>query len=294
MHRHYAGSLTGLYSGSTKNTIKKTNMKYYFIKTFVLCIASLTLLSFINPPKDKSKGKLVLKFNNLFNNENVEFGKEYTNAHGEKLTLKTLNYFISNIKLTLKNGSEYIVPQDSCYFLVKQSDKATQQIELNDLPEGKYKDISFMVGVDSTRNTMDASRRTGTLDVGGAAKGMYWAWNSGYIFFKMEGKSPVIPDSSDNSFFYHIGGFGGFQSPTISNIRTKSLSFNKPVSLKNKIPVVNINVDVATLFNYKTSILLAEHPDVMWGELSVKISENYISTFNLGSIDFVTATNSLQ
>lgn len=267
-------------------------MKYPLIKIIAFGLIITVLLSFVNPPKAKTNGTLVLKFNNLFNNQAVEFGKEYTNAHGEKLTLKTLNYFISNIKLTLKGGGEYIVPQDSCYFLVKQSDIGTQQIVLHNLPAAKYTAISFMVGIDSTRNTTDISRRTGTLDVGGTAKGMYWSWNSGYIFFKMEGQSPVIPDSVGNNFYYHIGGFGGFQSKTINNIRTKSLSFNESVSNKNKIPVINIDVDVAALFNYKTPILLAKDPDVMWGELSVKISENYISTFNLGSIDYATATNS--
>lgn len=246
----------------------------------------VTMLGFTPPEKNKNNGSLVLKFNNLFNNQVLEFGKEYTNAHGEKLTIKTLNYFISNISLTLNDGSEYLVPQDSCYFLLRQTDKATQQIELNYLPEGKYKAISFMVGVDSARNTMDVSRRTGALDLGGKAKGMYWSWNSGYIFFKMEGTSAVIPDSLDNSFYYHIGGFGGFQSKTINNIRTKSLSFEKPILLKKKTPVVNINVDVAALFNYKTPIVLAQNSNVMWGELSVKISENYISTFNLGNIEY--------
>lgn len=252
----------------------------------VAFILLIIMFGFTPPGKSKNEGKLVLQFNNLFNNEVLEFGKEYANAHGEKLTIKTLNYFISNISLTLNDGSEYLVPQDSCYFILKQTDKATQQIELNNLPEGKYKAISFMVGVDSARNTMDVSRRTGALDVGGKAKGMYWSWNSGYIFFKMEGTSSVIPDSLDNSFYYHIGGFGGFQSKTINNIRTKSLSFEKPILLKKKTPVVNINVDVAALFNYKTPIVLAQNSNVMWGELSVKISENYISTFNLGNIEY--------
>lgn len=261
-------------------------MKYLFIKGISFATVIVALLSFSNPPKAKTNGKLVLKFNNLFNNEAVEFGKEYSNAHGEKLTLKTLNYFISNIKLTLKNGDEYVVPQDSCYFLVRQSDKATQQIELNNLPEGKYKAISFMVGIDSARNTMDVSRRTGALDVGGAAKGMYWAWNSGYIFFKMEGKSPVIHDSLSNNFYYHIGGFGGFQSKTITNIRTKSFSFDKAIAVKKKTPVINVNVDVAPLFNYKTPIMLTKNSNVMWGELSVKISENYITGFTLGDISY--------
>ena len=48
---------------------------------------------------------------------------------------------------------------------------------------------------------------------------------------------------------------------------------------------MNINVDMATLFKQKTDVLLAKNSNVMWGELSVKISENYMTGFNLGSID---------
>ena len=66
-------------------------MKYFFVKGISLAAVIVALLSFTNPPKSKTNCKLILKFNNLFNNEPVEFGKEYTNAHGEKLTLKTLN-----------------------------------------------------------------------------------------------------------------------------------------------------------------------------------------------------------
>ncbi len=262
-------------------------MKFFYMKYIAVALTVIAISSFTYPPKENTNGKLILRFNNFFNNEAVEFGKEYTNAHGEKLTLKTLNYFISNIKLIKKDGSEYIVPQDSSYFLIKQSDSTTRQIELTNLPSGKYTGISFMVGIDSARNTMDVSKRTGALDVGGVARGMYWAWNSGYIFFKMEGKSPVIHDSLSNNFYYHIGGFGGFQSKTINNIRTKSFSFEKSISLKKKIPMVNVDVDVATLFNYKTPVTLSENSNVMWGELSVKISENYISGFKLGEIYFI-------
>ncbi len=254
--------------------------------TIASLLLGAVLMSFSSSSNKKHRGTLTLQFNHLFNNEPLVFGKEYTNAHGEKLTVKTLNYFISNIKLTLKDGSEYIVPQDSSYFLIRQSDAASQKIQLTNLPKGKYKSISFLIGVDSARNTMDVSKRTGTLDVAGTAKGMYWAWNSGYIFLKFEGKSSVIPDSLSNNFYYHIGGFGGFKSATINNIRTKAFDFEEAISLKKSSPIVNINVDIATLFKQKTDVLLAKNSNVMWGELSVKISENYTSGFNLGSIDY--------
>ncbi len=254
--------------------------------TIASLLLGAVLMSFSSSSNKKHRGTLTLQFNHLFNNEPLVFGKEYTNAHGEKLTVKTLNYFISNIKLTLKDGSEYIVPQDSSYFLIRQSDAASQKIQLTNLPKGKYKSISFLIGVDSARNTMDVSKRTGTLDVAGTAKGMYWAWNSGYIFLKFEGKSSVIPDSLSNNFYYHIGGFGGFKSATINNIRTKAFDFEEAISLKKSSPIVNINVDIATLFKQKTDVLLAKNSNVMWGELSVKISENYTSGFNLGSIAY--------
>jgi len=39
---------------------------------------------------------------------------------------------------------------------------------------------------------------------------MFWTWNSGYIFFKLEGNSPVSTQPN-GKIEYHIG---GFQSPT--------------------------------------------------------------------------------
>lgn len=247
---------------------------------------AILLVGFVSASNKEDTGTLTLNFKHLFNNEPLELGKEYTNAHGEMFTVKTLNYFISNIKLKLSDGSEYVVPQDSSYFLIRQSDLSSQKIQLRSLPKAKYKAISFMIGVDSARNTMDVSKRTGSLDIAGTASGMYWSWNSGYIFLKFEGKSTVIPDSLSNNFYYHIGGFGGFKSVTINNIRSKTFEFEKAISLRGKSPTVHINVDLATLFKQKTDILLAQNSNVMWGELSVKISENYTAGFNLGNIDY--------
>jgi hypothetical protein len=37
-------------------------------------------------------------------------------------------------------------------------------------------------------------------------KGMYWAWQSGYVNFKMEGKSPTCP-TWKHKFQLHLGGY---------------------------------------------------------------------------------------
>lgn len=254
-------------------------------RAVTLIIGLGLLFGFTN--KSEEKGILTISFNNLFNKQVLDFNTEYVNAHGEKIKLSTLNYFISNIKLTKKDGTVYTLPQDSSYFLVKESEPASKLLSLTNIPAGKYDRISFMVGVDSIRNTMDIEKRTGSLDVGSAAKGMYWVWNSGYIFFKMEGSSPSAPEKQKNRFAYHIGGFGGFKTPMINNIRTVNIAMKK-LSVNSKQPAeVAIDVDVARLFDGGTPIRIAEKPSVMGGDVSGKIADNYISCFKLGKVSKV-------
>ena len=244
---------------------------------------SLSIIFLINA----NSQTVQLHFNNYFGNEPFVFKKEYTTAFGEKLNFVTLNYFISNIKLIKLDGSEFIVPQDSSYFLVKQADSTTKTIVLKNVPKGKYKSIGFTIGVDSVRNTLPVDKRTGALDVGGAARGMYWVWNSGYIFFKLEGKTVSDVDSLRKNFQYHIGGYGGYDSKTINNIKVKT--FDLPVTkvAKKKKPSININVDIAKFFDNITPVKVAEHRSVMWGDFSVKIANNYESIFSIGDINYL-------
>jgi len=225
---------------------------------------------------------LTLNFKNLFNNENLELGKHYLTPLGDSVSFSTLNYFISNISLIKNDGSEYVIPQDSSYFLLKQSDPASAAIQLRHLPVGFYKGINFIIGVDSLRNTMDVSKRTGSLDVGAAARGMYWVWNSGYIFFKLEGKTINAVDSLKKTFRYHIGGYGGYETKTINNIKVKQFEFDNLEITANKKSKLDVNVSIDRFFNAITPIRILEHPSVMWGNLSVKIADNYNTIFELG------------
>jgi hypothetical protein len=73
-------------------------------------------------------------------------------------------------------------------------------------PKGSYHGIVFSIGVpDSTAagaplNHADASKQFYPLNVD---NDMYWGWNPGYVFFKIEGSSMVGTDWQ--SFVYHIG-----------------------------------------------------------------------------------------
>jgi hypothetical protein len=61
--------------------------------------------------------------------------------------------------------------------------------------------IAFLFGVDSLTNTSGAFGAD--LD---PTRGMYWAWNSGYINWKLEGSSPVSPGPK-GQFSMHLGGY---------------------------------------------------------------------------------------
>jgi hypothetical protein len=244
-------------------------------KTFILAIA--ILLSSVHMYAQSLK----ISFDNTFNNELLNFGKTYITPLGDTVSFTTLNYFISNIKLVNQAGVEYALPQDSSYYLLKHSTAGGQAILLKNIPAGIYKELTFTIGVDSVRNTLDVSKRTGALDVGAAARGMYWVWNSGYIFFKLEGKTVSAVDSLNKYFRYHIGGYGGYDKKTINNIKVKTLALQNVVVKKGLDATISIQVAIDKFFNSITPIKVFEHPSVMWGQFSVLIADNYETIFEV-------------
>ncbi len=215
--------------------------------------------------------------------------KNYSNSIEQNFTVDKFNYFISNIILEKTDGTLYIVPQDSCYFLIKSSKKASQNINIKNIPVGNYRKILFMIGVDSARSCMPASARTGTLDVGAAAADMYWTWNTGYIFLKLQ-CMPIIPKGGDSSavipYVYHIGGYGGLNNPTLNNIRLVNLNFGENLNLiaNSSTAKINIKVDALKVLEGSTQVNLNSTPTVMLTPFSANIANNYQNMFSIINI----------
>jgi hypothetical protein len=64
-----------------------------------------------------------------------------------------------------------------------------------------YDKFQFDLGIDSTTNVSGAMG--GALD---PTNGMYWTWQSGYINFKLEGRS-ISCDTRNHEFQFHLGGY---------------------------------------------------------------------------------------
>jgi hypothetical protein len=113
---------------------------------------------------------------------------------------------------------------------------------------------------------------------------MYWGWNSGYIFFRMEGISSAAPldPSGQRKFRYHIGGFGGYSAPTINNIKTITLDLNASgiaQARAGRTANIHLMADVLKVFNGVTNLSIAANSTVMFSDYSVNIANNYSSIF---------------
>lgn len=266
-------------------------MKKYISIHSVLALCVIVTSSFLlnscsesdspSTPSPTKTGKLVFEFDNVAGEDELTLEKEYTNAAGEKLTVSKLKYFISNISFKTSTGTVYTVPKANSYFLIDESNKLSQKVEIANVPEGDYSEVTFTIGIDSLSNTMSVDKRVGALDISGEARDMYWDWNSGYIFFKMEGNSPDITEVEKN-YRFHIGGFGGYSTQTINNIKKTTIKFGTSVAtVRESIrPEVHLLADVMKVFSGAKTISLAQNSSYMFSPNSVDIANNYVNMFS--------------
>jgi len=227
---------------------------------------------------------LTIEFDNIVGSQNLALNTGIYNANaGETFSVQLLKYYVSNFKLTRTDGTEYVVPQDSSYFLIEEGNDDAEEAHLK-VPVADYAAVSFMLGVDSLRSTMDITKRLGVLNPTGSYSDMYWNANSGYIFFKMEGVSPQAPvdATGQRKFKYHIGGFGGATSPTINNIKTIKLDLTaggiaKP--RKDRNSEVHLMVDIDKVLSGTNKVSIAANPSVMFTNYSVNIANNFSAMF---------------
>ncbi len=266
-------------------------MKRFLSSLFIAALLFTSCKKYTDKPNfdELDLAELSVEFDNIVGGRTLSFNNAavpYTNNKNEAYTISALKYFISNIKVTTQNGQQFAVKQDSSYFLIDASDRTTRFAKVK-VPEGDYKSLEFLLGVDSLRSTAAIDKRAGVLDP--AKTDMYWGWNSGYIFFKLEGNSSVITDDAlgdptgNKAFKYHIGGFGGYSSATINNIKTISIDLqNAGIAKVRKERKSNIHlfVDVAKVFDGSNSFTIRSHPNVMFSQFSVDIAKNLTEMFS--------------
>jgi hypothetical protein len=138
-----------------------------------------------------------LQFHIQFGNAPLELGEKYISKN-DTLQIEALKFYVSNIEIQYADASVYKPKND--YHLIDIEDLNTLKIPISESKK-TIKKITFNIGVDSLASVSGALG--GDLD---PAKGMYWAWQSGYINMKIEGKSKSCK-TRKNEFQFHIGGY---------------------------------------------------------------------------------------
>ena len=148
--------------------------------------------------------------------------------------------------------------------LVDVFEPSTLKISLQNINYKDIKTMHFNIGIDSTTSVSGAL--SGDLD---PTKGMYWAWQSGYVNMKIEGRSPKCP-TRKNAFQFHLG---GYMQPFYA-MRQIELPLNVP----NTEGVV-LKMDVSKFFKY---IHLATQSSIMIPcKEAMQLADYSIQTFSI-------------
>lgn len=220
------------------------------------------------------KGTLRITLDHYVGDASMAFDTvEYNNALGQKFILTKFKYYIGNIVLHGADGKSYAMAD---YFLVNEEEPESKEIMLNNIPEGTYKSVSFLLGVDSAHNC--TGLQSGALD---PVNAMFWTWNTGYIFLKLEGKAPVSK-SPGNIIEYHIG---GFRQPA-NSIRTITLDLTTPlvVTAGNK-HTLHLKADALEVLKTPTAIDFSVLSSVTDARNAPIIADNYKDMFSVMGVE---------
>ena len=145
--------------------------------------------------------------------EPFAMGKALTSAAGNSFTVSTLRFYLSHLRLVNEQGNVVPAvlaeadgtPLEYGVALVDYTDPASETLHLL-VPPGRYKSMTLSIGVPEhcddggLLNHENAAEQNAPLDVD---TDMYWGWDPGYVFLKIEGRTEAADGTK--SFVFHVG-----------------------------------------------------------------------------------------
>jgi hypothetical protein len=265
----HIGKLKGNFSKKGNSFVPKT----IFLKKIVTVFLSFTvlLLTLAFTSLAQPTDNLSIHFNHFVGNTPLSLDTvQYKNELGQPFTITKFKYYISNIHLRKTDGS--LVSIDK-YFLINEDEPDSKNITLTDIPTTQFTGLDFIIGVDSLHNCSGA--QSGALD---PVNAMFWAWNTGYIFLKLEGKA-AASKSPGHVYEYHIG---GYQQPA-NCIRKVSLNFPRPLTIGTD-KEIELKVDAAEILKTPNTIDFSKLSSVTDFHNATTIADNYVDMFSILSV----------
>lgn len=147
-------------------------------------------------------GTLTLRVDFTLGNDSLLVGRSAVDAVGNHLRLETFALYLGGIELLTDTGA------------VRLADAERYDAGANDtwsyiVQPGTYRGFRLNIGVPAAFNTNTDPTiwpNDHPLGVNGSA-GMFWSWNTGYIFSKFDGKADTTGGTDFiHPFAFHIGG----------------------------------------------------------------------------------------
>jgi hypothetical protein len=141
-------------------------------------------------------------------------GTTVTSAVGVDYVVSSLRFYLSHLRLLDRDGHAVPAvladadgrPLRYGVALVDYAKPDSRVLHVL-VPPGRYESLSVSIGVPKdcsggvgALNHEDASEQTFPLDVD---TDMYWGWNPGYVFFKIEGSATTT--TGPKTFLFHVG-----------------------------------------------------------------------------------------
>ena len=212
-----------------------------------------------------------MKLTPVFDNEAFALNTVYTDVLGNRLTFEDFKVYLSNIYAVHADGSKTLLDD---IHLTTLSEPETLTF---DLVEGDYQGIEFSIGVPEDVNKDSDPTvwpNDHPLSVSGA-QGMFWHWNTGYIFMKVEGKADTLGVDGNpllHPFAYHCGDDPLFVDHT----------FNIPFSLSEAQPGKDIDVvfDVSRFFYNDVDTIDVAQDYLTHTSGNYELAERFTALFN--------------
>ncbi len=203
---------------------------------------AILLLLLVSCGKDKpdesveKPDQLALQFVPFFANDTLHLDSTYQLDSGDNIRFSDLKFFISSCK----NGANNFIPVS--FFDYRSSGFKLATINGNAFD---FAQLSFDLGVPTNWNHADPSTwsTSSPLNITNAGD-MYWGWNPGYIFLKIEAKADTIPngiDLFDHFITYHIG-----TDAAISALNFAQIDWSP---LQNKLSKANFKCDLKAVLD---------------------------------------------
>lgn len=250
------------------------------MKNVFIIVFSVLLLSSCkeNEPEVKpTKATLNITFDTRWQDQDFAVEQVYYDNFGHRIRIDKFMSYISKLGIENDNGN-FIELKD--FYLADYSADPKFTFEVD---PGTYNKLLFGLGIPSAYNkNQDPAQypSSSPLSVAGS-QGMFWYWDTGYIFTKFEGKADLSGTEGEpllDNFLFHLGADTLYRKMSFNNLAMNLQAGDvKNITLKIQVDQLlgsgdSDDIDIATenITHSNNSMALA-----------IKVADNYSNSFTL-------------